>query len=216
MNKISFDDLFFESQLSMNEFKKQFEQFNFFEISKGIYTFEENFIFKVIENIFTLFSKKEIDYNKFGIEEIFNEDLTSVDEKYKEIICNFTEIEKETALLYIADITSAADKISMDIVGEKDVKFFNLNLNKIKNFCLKNIFLDRLHSIKLSEFLSLFRHSLRLILPPELLEIENNSNFKYTEEESCEDNLFEFYKEYDFRFLKNQVYIRLKQVSDIN
>jgi len=167
----------------MNEFKKQFEQFNFFEISKGIYTFEENFIFKVIENIFTLFSKKEIDYNKFGIEEIFNEDLTSVDEKYKEIICNFTEIEKETALLYIADITSAADKISMDIVGEKDVKFFNLNLNKIKNFCLKNIFLDRHHSIKLSEFLSLFRHSLRLILPPELLEIENNSNFKYTEEE---------------------------------
>lgn len=183
--------------------------FNFFEINKGIYTFEENFIFKIIENVFTMFSKNpEINYSKFTIEEIFNHELIALDDKYKEIISNFTEIEKLNTLKYIADLIIQADNLNkMDIEGEDEIKFFKLNLNKIKNFCLKNIFLDRHRSIKLSEFLSLFRHSLRLILPNELLEIENQNNFKYTEEESCEDNLFEFYKEYDFRFLKNQVYI---------
>jgi hypothetical protein len=150
---------------------------------------------------------KEINHNKFTIEDIFNKDLITVDEKYQEILFNFSLVEKQSTLLYIADLISEADENKMDLEGEKEIKFFKLNLNKIKNFCLKNIFLDRHRSIKLSEFLSLFRHSLRLILPNELLENENQNNFKYLEEESCEDNLFELYKEYDFRFLKNQVYI---------
>ena len=160
--------------------------------------------------MFTLLSKSEINHNKFTLSEIFNEELILIDEKYKEVLNNFSRIEKINTLLCIADIINQLNEKNenkMEIEGECETKFFKLNLDKIKNFCLKNIFLDKQSSIKLSEFLSLFRHSLRLVLPIELLDIENQNNFKYVEDETCEDNLFEFYKEYDFRFLKNQAYI---------
>jgi len=127
--------------------------------------------------------------------------------KYKDILNNFTEIEKLQTLTYIADETKVNEKETlMAIEGENNIRF-KLNLNKIKNFCLKNIFQERNSSIKLSEFLSLFKYSLRLILPNELLEIENQNNTKYIEETTCEDNIFEYYREYDFRFMKNQTYI---------
>lgn len=134
--------------------------------------------------------------------------MIQIEEKYMDILNNFSEMEKKNILLYIADLLNYSnDSNESKMQIEQEVLFFKLNLQKIKNFCLKNIFLDRYRSIKLSEFLSLFRHSLRLILPNELLELENQNNFKYIEEESCEDNFFEFYKEYDFRFLKNQTYM---------
>jgi len=195
----------------LTEFNKQLDQFHFFKINEGVYTFDENFIFKIIENIFSLISKKEINFNKFSINEIFIDDLISIDEKYSEIIKNFLEVEKNNTLLYIADLiqyknTEENLENTMQIDQDYD-SFYKLNLNKIKSFCLKNIFLEKNRSLKLSEFLSLFRYSLRLILPNELLEIENQNNFKYLEEESCEDNIFEYYKEYDFRFMKNQAYI---------
>lgn len=174
--------------------------------------FSESFIFKIIENILSLFSRDSLCHTNFSIEDVFNKNLCNLDEKFHNVLNNFSVVEKKNILLYISDIINDkynSNKMLLDqpenscFIDEK----FKLNLDKIKFFCVKNIFAEKDQSIKLSAFVELLKNTLRIILPTELLEIENSNNFKYLEENTCEDNLFEFYKDYDLRFMKYLSYI---------
>jgi hypothetical protein len=156
------------------------------------------------------FLKKNSDAKNFKIKDLFaieeNDIINNPNLEKLNIIINFLSNNEANALIkYIADPYPYAE-----INSNNDLFLsYGLNLDKIKLFCFKSILYDLEAKMKLSVFIELFKNSLRIILPSDLLEIENRNNFDYLEinNNECEDNLFEYYKGYDLRFLKNYAYV---------
>ena len=86
---------------------------------------------------------------------------------------------------------------------------------KIKLFIAKSLF----HSndgnsnfdFKLANFVQLFNNALSLYLPIELYEQDNKQTNKYLTENTCEDNLYPGYKDFDLRFLVGKCIIYMSK-----
>jgi hypothetical protein len=97
-------------------------------------------------------------------------------------------------------------------IADKEI---NLNIEKIKLFIAKSLF----HSndgnanfdFKLANFVQLLNNALSLYLPIELYEQDNKQTNKYLTENSCEDNLYPGYKDFDLRFLVGKCIIYMSK-----
>ena len=96
-----------------------------------------------------------------------------------------------------------------------DIDDFGLSINveKVKLFIAKNLFFsnekDQNYIFKLEQFITLFNNAISIYLPIELLNKYQQNLNDYLIKSDCKDNLYEFYQEYDLRFLKGNCVIFL-------
>ena len=130
-------------------------------------------------------------------EEPFNL-LKKINNNYDKVILNMSKEEKNYLLNFICDI---------DDFG------LSINVEKVKLFIAKNLFFsnekDQNYIFKLEQFITLFNNAISIYLPIELLNKYQQNLNDYLIKSDCKDNLYEFYQEYDLRFLKGNCVIFL-------
>jgi hypothetical protein len=130
-------------------------------------------------------------------EEPFNL-LKEINNNYDKVILNMSKEEKNYLLNFICDI---------DDFG------LSINVEKVKLFIAKNLFFsnekDQNYIFKLEQFITLFNNAISIYLPIELLNKYQQNLNDYLIKSDCKDNLYEFYQEYDLRFLKGNCVIFL-------
>jgi hypothetical protein len=192
LSKYSSHDLFMMSDLCMDDFKKYLLEFNIFEKDGHCYVFHESFLFTLLEDILILISKDNINYTGFSLYDIFSERLPNlVNPDYWNLINSMTGAEKEYVLRHICDVDST---------------LLSLNIDKVKLLCAKSIFYKKEITFKLYDFIQLLSRTFELVFPIELNNklVEDSVLYSLS---SCDDNLYESYKEYDLRFLNGHCFI---------
>ena len=142
--------------------------------------------------------------SKFNsIDEIFDI-FVNTDNNMNNVVNKLNQNEKRNLVEYIGDI--------IDNNGNTQII---LNVEKIKMFIAKSLFFsnkdDNKFEFKLVNFVQLLNNALSLYLPIELYETESRSMNKYLTENSCEDNLYPGYKEYDLKFILGQCTIYMSK-----
>lgn len=178
--------LFEITDLCFVDFLSLLEKYNVFFINESAYVFDESFVFQILYDILTHINKGELNYNKMSIEDIFSDGLIQINERYKRLIHNLSLNEKIAIMKHICDY---------------EEPFFSLNVDKIKLFCVKNIFSTGKDSFILNEFTSLLERTYNIVFPFEILsKMTIESEYYFTT--PCDDNLLDGYKGFDLRFLK--------------
>ena len=138
-----------------------------------------------------------------SIDEIFDI-FVNTDNNMNNVVNKLNQNEKRNLVEYIGDI--------IDNKGNTQII---LNVEKIKMFIAKSLFFsnkdDNKFEFKLVNFVQLLNNALSLYLPIELYETESRAMNKYLSENSCEDNLYPGYKEYDLKFLLGQCTIYMSK-----
>ena len=150
---------------------------------------------------------KSLSYNnksKFNsVDEIFKT-LVDTDSNMDYVVDNLNINEKKNLVEYIGDFSNK----------EKNLEI-NLNVDKIKLFIAKSLFYsdkdNNKFEFKLVNFIQLFNNALSIYLPIELYEKQSSSMNKYLTENSCEDNLYPNYKDFDLRFLHGKCIIYMSK-----
>jgi len=197
--KYSLKDLFSLCDLASIQFRALILEKHIFEYNENIAClFDFNFVIQIIGPLLKSLSY----YNKYkfnNIDEMF-QILLSTDTNYEEIINKMNHNEKQNLIEYISDINNT------DII---------LNVEKIKKFISKSLFHsnneNNNYEFKLVNFIQLFNNALSLYLPIELYEEDNKAMNKYLTENTCDDNLYPGYKEFDLRFLIGQCIIYMSK-----
>ena len=197
--KYSLKDLFSLCDLASIQFRALILEKHIFEYNENIAClFDFNFVIQIIGPLLKSLSY----YNKYkfnNIDEMF-QILLSTDTNYEEIINKMNHNEKQNLIEYISDINNT------DII---------LNVEKIKKFISKSLFHsnneNNNYEFKLVNFIQLFNNALSLYLPIELYEEDNKAMNKYLTENTCDDNLYQGYKEFDLRFLIGQCIIYMSK-----
>ena len=172
------------------------EQNIFLYQNKFLCIFDIGFSNEIISSILKSMSykNKEIFSDE---EEPFNL-LKEINNNYDKVILNMSKEEKNYLLNFICDI---------DDFG------LSINVEKVKLFIAKNLFFsnekDQNYIFKLEQFITLFNNAISIYLPIELLNKYQQNLNDYLIKSDCKDNLYEFYQEYDLRFLKGNCVIFL-------
>jgi hypothetical protein len=154
--------------------------------------FERNFLFSVLNDILSLITKENINYNGFNVTEVFSAKLAdSINPDYWNVVNKFSEQEKECILANICD---------------KDSNIYSINVDKVKLFCAKSIFQKNDTNLKLYEFIPILNQTFNLVFPFELQNKITEDSVTYTLT-PCEDNLYEYFNEFDLKFLKGYCFI---------
>ena len=186
-NKYTIEDLFSLSELCSRDFLKMIKDFSFFEKNGYICIFEEKFLYNYLYSLLlNLWKEKKDKVSNLTINEIFDSNLN---QELIDVTHNLSLPEKKAMLQYIFD-------------SDENEFFYSLNVDKIKLFCVKNIFINHKEDyFKIDDFNSILNSAFATQLPFEIYEQITNDSFKYTLTTSCDDNIFESYKEFDYRFL---------------
>ena len=179
------------SDLCFNDYNQMIENFMIFQKDEYAFVFKDVFLHEIITDILKMISKFNIDYNHMILEEIFSSKLYEINENYINIINQLSNNEKETIMKNVSD---------------KNNNFYSLNVNKVKLFCAKTIFNKKEITMKLSDFVILLNRTFEIIFPFDIISKLTDENIYYTMTE-CEDNLYEYYKDYDLRFLKGYCFV---------
>ncbi|MCQ2816293.1 MAG: sister chromatid cohesion protein DCC1 [archaeon] len=143
-----------------------------------------------VKNIDQLNSEKEI----FDI-------LIEKENKYQNIISQMGKEEKKNLIEYIFDLDESGKYI--------------LSLEKVKLFIAKDLFYSKYKSdtfdFKLAEFIEIFEKSLGLYLPSKLFDNELKISETYLASKECQDNVYEYYTEYDLRFLNKKCIVYMNK-----
>ena len=166
------------------------ENFNAFEKNNFIFILDDEFIIDYLRDILFLIVDKKLNIKDLDFSFIFK----CLEEKFPELI--LSTCEKNSLINEICDIN-----INRAIL---------CNL-KVKLFCVKSIFYSKNNEKKnlyLKEFIQLLNGIYRLIFQSEIMDsiIEEEIKYQIT---SCQDNLFEYYKEFDLRFLRGHYTVNL-------
>ena len=194
--KYTIEDCFALSDLPKNQFLKMIEEQNIFLYeNKYLCVFNIGFSNEIISSILKAMSykNKEIFSDE---EEAFNL-LKELDNNYDKVLLNLSKEEKEYLLNFICDI---------DNFG------ISINIEKVKLFIAKNLFFsnydkDKNYIFKLDQFITLFNNAISIYLPIELVNKYQQILNEYLIKSDCKDNLYEYYKDYDLRFLKGNCVI---------
>ena len=195
--KYTKEDCFALSDLPINQFEEMIKEQNIFLYqNKFLCIFDIGFSNEIISSILKSMSykNKEIFSDE---EEPFNL-LKEINNNYDKVILNMSKEEKNYLLNFICDI---------DDFG------LSINVEKVKLFIAKNLFFsnekDQNYIFKLEQFITLFNNAISIYLPIELLNKYQQNLNDYLIKSDCKDNLYEFYQEYDLRFLKGNCVIFL-------
>lgn len=124
------------------------------------------------------------------LNDIFNTLSQNEKGKYDKVINAMDITEKRNLLLYICDIDN--DNV------------ISLNMTKAKLFIAKSIFYNNLKTsidFTLNDFIILFNKAVNLYLPFDMLNKFIQEKETYLLTSDCSDNLYEYYKDDDLRFL---------------
>ena len=197
--KYSLKDLFSLCDLPSIQFNNLIKEKHIFEYNENIAClFDFNFVIQIIGPLLKSLSY----YNKYkfnNLDEMF-QILLSTDSNFDDIINKFNKNEKKNLVEYISDINN---------------NNIMLNVEKIKKFISKSLFYsnneNNNYEFKLVNYIQLFNNALSLYLPIELYEEDNKTMNKYLTENTCDDNLYPGYKEFDLRFLIGQCIIYMSK-----
>ena len=201
--KYTLKNLFSLCDLPSTQFEQLIKETHIFQYNDEITCiFDFNFLADFLGPLL-----KSLSYsNKYkfnSLDEIF-EILVSTDNNMINVTKKLNQNEKRNLVEYIGDIK--------DNNGNVEI---NLNVEKIKMFIAKSLFFsnknDNKFEFKLVNFVQLINNALSLYLPIELYEEESRKMNKYLTENSCEDNLYPGYKDYDLKFLLGQCTIYMSK-----
>jgi hypothetical protein len=191
-NKYTMENLFAMSELCSNEFNKMILEYGIFEKNGLACIFEDSFLFSILLDILSKISNYEISYENVLLQEIFEKIRNESNDK---ILDRLSIQEKQTIM------RSVFDPIKTE--GNIFENFYSLNVEKVKLYCAKNVFHETKESYyKLNEFITLLKKMLILTLPTELYDKLTLDNLEFVES-GCEDNIFEYLKDFDLRFLRS-------------
>ena len=200
--KFTIDECFAISDLPRKKFNEMLIKENILiYLNKYLCVFNENFLFELLTDLLKLISfKDKIIF--FDENECFDLLNFEKEKKYEMLLKNITKEEKKFILNFISDI---------------DENGVSLNKEKCKLFIAKNLFKNNKnnnnnnnnfeYTFKLNQFVTLFKNSIVLYLPTEISTKIQTENNNYLVNNDCSDNLYEFYKDYDLRFLKGHCLI---------
>ena len=201
--KYSLKNLFSLCDLPSTQFQQLIKETHIFQYNDEIsciydFNFLTDFLGPLLKSL--SYSNK----SKFNsIDEIFDI-FVNTDNNMNNVVNKLNQNEKRNLVEYIGDI--------IDNNGNTQII---LNVEKIKMFIAKSLFFsnkdDNKFEFKLVNFVQLLNNALSLYLPIELYETESRSMNKYLTENSCEDNLYPGYKEYDLKFLLGQCTIYMSK-----
>ena len=201
--KYSLKNLFSLCDLPSTQFHQLIKETHIFQYNDEIsciydFNFLTDFLGPLLKSL--SYSNK----SKFNsIDEIFDI-FVNTDNNMNNVVNKLNQNEKRNLVEYIGDI--------IDNKGNTQII---LNVEKIKMFIAKSLFFsnkdDNKFEFKLVNFVQLLNNALSLYLPIELYETESRAMNKYLSENSCEDNLYPGYKEYDLKFLLGQCTIYMSK-----
>ena len=196
--KFTIDECFAISDLPRKKFNEMLKKENILiYLNKFLCVFNENFLFELLTDLLKIISFKD--------KTIFNDENECFN------LLNFDKEKKYDLLL--KNITKEEKKFILNIISDFNVKI-TLNKEKCKLFIAKNLFKNNKnnnnninYTFKLNQFITLFKNSIVLYLPTEISTKIQTENNNYLVNSNCSDNLYEFYKDYDLRFLKKHCLI---------
>ena len=194
--KYTIEDCFALSDLPKNQFLKMIEEQNIFLYeNKYLCVFNISFSNEIISLILKAMSYKNKD--TFSDEEDSFNLLKELDYNYDKVLLNMNKEVKIYLLNFICDV----DNFGVSI-----------NIEKVKLFIAKNLFFsnydkDKNYIFKLDQFITLFNNAISIYLPIELVNKYQQNLNEYLIKSDCKDNLYEYYKDYDLRFLKGNCVI---------
>ena len=201
--KYSLKNLFSLCDLPSTQFHQLIKETHIFQYNDEIsciydFNFLTDFLGPLLKSL--SYSNK----SKFNsIDEIFDI-FVNTDNNMNNVVNKLNQNEKRNLVEYIGDI--------IDNNGNTQII---LNVEKIKMFIAKSLFFsnkdDNKFEFKLVNFVQLLNNALSLYLPIELYETESRAMNKYLSENSCEDNLYPGYKEYDLKFILGQCTIYMSK-----
>ena len=201
--KYSLKNLFSLCDLPSTQFHQLIKETHIFQYNDEIsciydFNFLTDFLGPLLKSL--SYSNKS-EFN--SIDEIFDI-FVNTDNNMNNVVNKLNQNEKRNLVEYIGDI--------IDNNGNTQII---LNVEKIKIFIAKSLFFsnkdDNKFEFKLVNFVQLLNNALSLYLPIELYETESRSMNKYLTENSCEDNLYPGYKEYDLKFILGQCTIYMSK-----
>ena len=195
-NLFTRDNLFAMCDLPRTQFNNLLNENHIFEYLpnnnypnvKYMCIFDDIFIYDIVSSILKVIAStnKEIFSDANEIFEMLIKENTS----YDKCINMLSQIEKEVILSYICDIDSDG--------------IVSMNVDKSKVFIAKSIFFSNVSSnidFKLNDFITLFNNAINIYLSSDIVLKIIETNEKYLLSSDCNDNLYEYYKDYDLRFL---------------
>jgi len=191
LSKYSIENLFAMSELCSSEFYNMIIEYGIFEKNGLACVFEDSFLFSVIFDILSKISNNEIPHVNVSIQEIFEKIRNEGNEKILDVL---SIEEKQVIMRSVFD----------PVISDEDMieNHYTLNVDKVKLYCAKNVFYETKESyFKLVEFITLLKKMLILTLPSELYDKLTLDNLEFIES-GAEDNIFEYLKEFDLRFLR--------------
>ena len=201
--KYTLKNLFSLCDLPSTQFEQLIKETHIFQYNDDIACiYDFNFLTEFLGPLL-----KSLSYNnksKFNsVDEIFKT-LVDTDSNMAYVVDNLNINEKKNLVEYIGDFSN----------NEKNLEI-NLNVDKIKLFIAKSLFYsdkdNNKFEFKLVNFIQLFNNALSIYLPIELYEKQSSSMNKYLTENSCEDNLYPNYKDFDLRFLHGKCIIYMSK-----
>ena len=197
--KYSLKDLFSLCDLPSVQFNKLISETHIFEYDESTTcVFDFSFVIEILGPLLKCLSYNN-KYKFTDINDMF-QNLLSTDTNLNVVLDKMNINEKKNLVEYLSDITDNE---------------INLNVEKIKLFIAKSLFHSNDGSanidFKLVNFVQLFNNALSLYLPIELYEQDNKQTNKYLTENTCEDNLYPLYKDFDLRFLVGKCIIYMSK-----
>lgn len=192
-SKYSKEDCFQMSNLPKQQFEEFLNQHLIFNQEGLMCIFNESFANNIVSSILKAIAL--INQDAFeSIDEIFSVLQKSTNE-YDKVILNLSNEEKNILLLYVFDFKQ--EKKGQGVS-------YNLSLKKSLLFISKIVFFTSNNSsgqFTVYSYISLLQMCLNISLPLQTLNSLVEDSETYLQTSSCQDNLFEYYKEYDFRYL---------------
>lgn len=189
-NRYTKEECFAISDLPLQKFNQLLEEQTIFAYQdRYMCIFNMEFSYDIVGSILRAisYSNKEI-FADF--QEIFDLLSQTEGQKYDKVVKNMEQSEKKVLLSYVCDI------------DENEV--VSLNIQKAKIFIAKNIFYGNLKSnveFLLSDFILLFNKAINVYLPVDVVSKLIEEKETYLLNTDCSDNLYDYYKDDDLRFL---------------
>lgn len=190
MKKYKADELILYTELCENDFSKEIKSFGVVYKNGFIFIYSSAFKLEITRCLLEVIVDKgeECDVNFLNKTLLFLY-LQNSNKNYSNIVEKLSEDEKNFLMLEFCD-------------GSEIEDFYTFNIDKVKLFCVKTLFQGK-EIMKLSEFCKLLKEIYRLVFKNEIYNSIMDEFFIYAET-TCEDNLFENFKEFDLRFLKGK------------
>lgn len=183
LSSLSFEDLLLRSDFSESTLKEVLLKIGAFEKNNKIFIFEESFRLEIIKQLLS----KIRNNNSFHINDDVFDDFAYL---------NLNNEEK---------------RVLLEIISDKELNSYVINLAKLKDFIgLLVKHNSQSNIIPLETFKSNFQLLQSLYCSIDVCNKLIEDDVIYTSS-SCEDNLYEYFKEMDLRFLKGKAILKINQ-----